>query len=187
MPYQGLLMKKISTLLIACLASLGAQAESPLNYDLNGQYVYTQVKSAGETFSPRLFQVKAGVSLKESLLAGIGIQGQYATPIDDSTKGNLTLDIKSQSGVFITLADPNSDPESLKFMLLLGYGSTKLETLDQFDGKTSDTFSGFAYGFSFQQRIFPKTPLSFSLDCTRHYRDSHLRIDGCGVGASYAF
>src|SRR5690606_8306162 len=114
MPTQGLLMKKFSALLIACLASLGAHAESPLDYDVSGQFVYTQVKAAGETFSPRLFQVKAGVSLNESLFSGIGIQGQYATPISDSTKGNLTVDIESQSGVFVTLVDPDTDPESLK-------------------------------------------------------------------------
>lgn len=180
-------MKKFSALLIACLASFGAHAESPLDYDVSGQFVYTQVKAAGETFSPRLFQVKAGVSLNESLFSGIGIQGQYATPISDSTKGNLTVDIESQSGVFVTLVDPDTDPESLKFVLLVGYGSTKLATRDQLDAEVSDTFSGLAYGFSFQQRIFAKKPVALSLDCMRYYRDSHLRIDGCGLGATYAF
>ncbi len=180
-------MKKLIALLLTSLASLSVQADVPLDFEVSGQLVYGQVKAAGERFAPRLFHIRAEANINESLFSGIGLQGLVGVPVGDSTKNNLTVDVKSQNAVYVTLTDPDADKDALRFVVLLGYASTKLETRDLHNNASSDTFSGFSYGFSFRQRIFAGKPVYLSLDCTRFFRDSSLRIDGCGLGANYAF
>ena len=172
------------------ITSLGAQAELPLAFHTSGQAVYTQVKASGETFSPLLFQLKAGLEFTDGLLDGIGIQGVLATPISDYDTNGLTLEIKQQSGIYLTLTNPDTQPEDLRISVLLGYASTEIEThLPSLgnSGRNKDTFSDFSYGFTLQDRIIESKPFYWTLDYLRYYKDDHLRVDGLGLGVTYAF
>jgi hypothetical protein len=178
----------IVSALAGIFANLSAQAELPVEFRLSGQPVYTQIKSSGESFSPTLFHFKAGVEVKDGLLGGVGLQAVAGVPMSDDSKGDLTVSIKDQSAVYLTLSNPDSDPEGLKFTLFLGYSTSELETqLDTFGGITVNTIEGASYGFSIQDKMLANKPLYWSLDCTRFYRDDNLRFDGCGLGATYAF
>lgn len=183
-------MKARALLLLStfCGLSLGAQADVPLDFHVSGQAVYTQIKSAGEKFSPSLFQFKAGFEINEGIMSGIGLQGVVGTPMTDASKNDLTIDIKEQSAAYITLTDPDVDPQELKFVIFIGYGSTTLETQLESTGlHTENKLDGTSYGFSLQQKVLAKRPLYWTFDCTRFYKDSDVRIDGCGLGATYAF
>lgn len=178
-----------SRLLIAVSAlfsSIGVHANDLVEFNVSGQAIYTQVKSAGVSFSPTLFQLKASAELTEGPLSGIGLQGMVSTPINDATKNNLTVNIKDQHGAYITLTDPEAEQGSIKVIVYIGYAATKLET--EWDtGSMTDTFSGTSFGVTLQQRFSPTSPISWSVDCSRFYRDSNMRIDGCGLGANYVF
>lgn len=172
------------------LVSLGSQADSPLAFHVSGQGVYTQVKASGETFSPSLFQLKADVEFTDGLLDGIGLQGMVAAPMSDDNANALTLEIAQQSGVYLTLTNPETQPEDLKISVLLGYASTDIETqLPQLgDAATNkDTFSDFSYGFTLQDQIIEGKPFYWTLDYIRYYKDDNLRVDGLGFGVTYAF
>jgi len=181
-------MKIRIALLIGALCSLPAYAEAPVEFNVSGQAVFTRIKASDESFSPKLFHLKAGVELTESALAGIGLQAMVSVPISDSTKNEFTVDIDRQHGAYLTLTDPNASPEDLKFVVYVGYATTKLEIEpDMIGGNSSKTFDGTSFGFSLQQRIYADKPWAWSLDCSRFYRDSDIRMDGCGVGANYEF
>lgn len=181
-------MKTRIALLLSTLCAFNAHAEMPLDFNVSGQAVFTKLKVADESFSPKIFQFKAGVELTETALSGVGLQLMAGTPISDSSKDGLTIDVKEQHGAYLTLTDPDAADDALKFVLFVGYASTKLEMEPDFlGGNSSSTFSGTSFGFSLQQRIVADTPISWTLDCTRFYRDSDLRMDGCGVGATYDF
>lgn len=172
------------------IASLGAQAELPIAFHASGQAVYTQVKASGETFSPSLFQLKADFEFTDGLMDGIGIQGMFAAPISDDKANEMTLEIAQQSGIYITLTNPQTQPEDLKVSVLLGYASTEIETnLPNLGANAShkDTFSDFSYGFSLQDRVIEGKPLYWTLDYLRYYNDDNLRVDGLGLGVTYAF
>src|SRR5690606_25134300 len=179
-------MKTRIALFIGALCAMPAQADAPLEFNMSGQAVFTRIKAADENFSPKLFQLKAGVELTDSALAGVGLQAMVGLPIADSTKNNFTIDIDAQHGAYLTLTDPTAAPDAVKFVLYVGYATTKLEVSPDFTGGSANrTFDGTSYGFSLQQRIYANKPWAWSLDCTRFYRDSNMRIDGCGVGANY--
>lgn len=182
-------MKKYLTLLAAILAAQSALAQQrPVEFHASGQAVITRIKAAGEHFSPTLFQFKADARLTEGFFDGVGLQGMIGVPMSDDKKGNLTVDIKQQSAAYITFVSPNLEPDDLKFMLYVGYATTELESrLSSLDLKVKDKYSGTSYGFSLQQRIMVSKPVYLTLDCARYYKKSDLRIDGCGLGASYAF
>jgi hypothetical protein len=73
-------------------------------------------------------------------------------------------------------------------VILLGYAATELEThLPSLGDKQQDTFSGFSYGFSLQDRVVEGKNYYWALDCARYFKDDNLSIDGCGLGVSYAF
>lgn len=173
---------------ISGIASLSAQAENTLAFHASGQAVYTQVKASGETFSPSLFQIKADVGFTDGLMDGIGIQGMVAMPMSDDSAAGMTLEIAQQSGIYVTLTNPDHQPEDLKISILLGYASTEIETqapspIDSY----KDTFSGFSYGFTLQDQIFEGKPFYWTLDFLRYYKDDDLRVDGLGFGVTYAF
>lgn len=175
---------------ISGITSLSAQADLPMTFHLSGQGVYTQTKASGETFSPSLFQLKGDVEFTDGLLDGFGLQAMVATPMSDDSANELTLEIAQQSGIYLTLTNPETDPEDLKISVLLGYASTDIETqLPQLgDAATSkDTFSGFSYGFSLQDQIFEGKAFYWTLDYIRYYKDDNLRVDGLGFGVTYAF
>lgn len=183
-------MKKYLSFLLTAVAANSAMAQQsiPVDFHASGQAVMTRIKSAGESFSPTLFQFKADAQLTEGFFDGVGIQGVVGVPLSDDKKGNLTLDVKQQTAAYITFTSPNPSQDDLKFVLFVGYASTELETqLDSLGLKDKDTFSGTSYGISLQQRIFEKRPVFLTLDCARYYKKSDLRIDGCGLGATYAF
>lgn len=171
-----------------CIASFGALAEAPVVFHVSGQAVYTKIKTGGENFSPSLFQLKADIEFTDSLLDGIGLQGMVAAPINDDKAAGMTLEIAQQSGVYITLTNPEHQPEDLKVSILLGYASTEIETLaPALNAKAKDTFSDFSYGISLQDRIIEGKPFYWTLDYIRYYKDDNLRVDGLGLGVTYAF
>ncbi len=61
------LVTPLSALLLGALASTGANADIPLDFNVSGQAVYTQVKTGGERFSPSVFQFKGGVEFDDGL------------------------------------------------------------------------------------------------------------------------
>lgn len=181
-------MKIRIALIISALFSLSVHAEVPLDFHVSGQAVFTRIKAAGESFSPNMFHIKADAQITEGAFDGIGLQAVVGVPLRDSVKNDMTVDFKKHSAAYITLTDPDAGPNSLKFVVFVGYASTELETRLGTTGTYSvDTFDGTSFGISLQQRIFPKTPLYWNLDCTRFYKDSDIRMDGCGIGATYAF
>lgn len=172
------------------ITSLGAQAEIPLTFHASGQAVYTRVKASGESFSPSLFQFKADLEFTNGLLDGIGLQGLVAAPMSDAEENGMTLEIKQQSAVYITLTNPETQPEDLKISILLGYASTEIETLLPNLGElgsNKDTFSDFSYGISLQDPIIEGKPFYWTLDYIRYYKDDNLSIDGLSLGVTYAF
>ncbi|MGV8838012.1 hypothetical protein [Cellvibrio sp.] len=175
---------------ISGLASLGAQADAPLAFHLSGQGVYTKVKASSETFSPTLFQLKADIEVTNGLLDGIGIHGMVAAPMSDDSANELTLEIAQQSGIYLTLTNPDTQPEDLKVSILLGYASTEIETylpnLGE-SGRYKDTFSDFSYGITLQDQVIEGKPFYWTLDYLRYYNDDNLRVDGLGLGVTYAF
>jgi hypothetical protein len=185
-------MRKSSLLAAGALslvASIQAQAELPLDFHLSGQAAHIKIKSSNESLAPNVFQLRGEVALNEGMFAGIGLLGLVATPINDAQKhGTIGMDITQQSAAYITLTNPETEKDELRFSVLLGYASTEVETKAINLGSSySDTFSGFSYGFALQDQILPKLPLYWSLNCTSYFRDDHLRIEGCGLGATYAF
>lgn len=172
------------------IASLGAQAEIPLTFHVSGQAVYTQVKASGETFSPTLFQFKGGLEFTDGLLDGIGLQGLFAIPISDDQVNEMSLEITQQSGLYLTLTNPEYHPDDLKISILLGYASTEIETylpnLGE-NGHNKDTFSDFSYGISLQDPIIEGKPFYWTADFIRYYKDDNLRVDGISLGVTYAF
>jgi hypothetical protein len=123
------------------------------------------------------------------MLAGIGLQGLFGTAINDASKhGLISMEITQQSAVYLTLTDPDTQPEDLRFSLLLGYATTDIDTQAlKLGSQHSDSFSDFSYGISLQDRIIASKPIYWSLDCASYYRDDNLRIEGCGLGVNYAF
>jgi hypothetical protein len=189
---QGILMCKQLALIISALggiASLGAQADDfPGVFHVSGQAVYTQVKSSGETFSPTLLQLKADVEFTDGPMDGVGIQGMVAIPMSDDKLNDMTLKISQQSGIYLTLTNPDTEPEDIKVSILLGYASTKIETqLPALNAKNKDTFSEFSYGFTLQNQIVEGHAFYLTLDYLRYYNDVNLSIDGLGLGVTYAF
>jgi hypothetical protein len=177
---------------IGSIACLGVQAaeKSPVVFHASGQVVYTQVKAAGESFSPPLFQLKADIEFTDTKMDGIGLQGMIAMPMSDDEANGMTLEINQQSGIYVTLTNPDTQPEDLKVSILLGYASTEVETLLPSLGanaKNKDTFSDFSWGFSLQDRIMEGKPVYWTLDFLRYYKDDDLRVDGLGLGVTYAF
>lgn len=173
---------------ISGIASLGAQADVPLVFHASGQAVYTQVKASGETFSPTLFQLKADIEFTDGLMDGIGIQGMIAAPMTDDKLNDMTLKIAQQSGIYLTLTNPDTQPEDLKISILLGYASTEIETqLPSIKVNNKDAFSDFSYGFTLQDRIVEGHAFYWTLDYLRYYKDDNLRVDGLGLGVTYAF
>jgi hypothetical protein len=71
-----------------------------------------------------LLQFKGEIAFDDSLMDGIGLQGVVAVPISDAKENNMTLEVKQQSGVYITLTNPDTQPEDLRVSVLLGYAST---------------------------------------------------------------
>lgn len=171
------------------IASLGAQADDfPGVFHVSGQAVYTQVKSSGETFSPTLLQLKADIEFTDSLMDGVGIQGMVAIPMSDDKLNDMTLKISQQSGIYLTLTNPDTEPEDIKVSILLGYASTKIETqLPALNAKNKDTFSEFSYGFTLQNQIVEGHAFYLTFDYLRYYNDVNLSIDGFGLGVTYAF
>lgn len=178
---------------ISGIAGFGAHAaeeNASLVFHASGQAVYTQVKASDETFSPSLFQFKGDMEFIDGPMDGIGLQAMVAVPISDAQKNGMTLEITQQSGIYVTLTNPETHVDDLKISVLLGYASTEIETSlpslgDQ--GEIDDTFSGFSYGFSLQHRLIEDKPFYWTLDFLRYYRDDNLRVDGLGLGVIYAF
>ena len=174
--------------LMGALGSLQAQAELPLDFRLSGQAAHIKIKAANESLAPNVFQLRGEVAVTRGLLAGIGIQGLFGSSINDASKHDLiTMDITQQSAVYVTLSDPDTQPDEMRVSLLLGYATTDIDTLSVSLGSTSDSFSGFSYGVSLQDRIVASKPIYWSVDCASYYRDDNLRIEGCGLGVNYAF
>lgn len=185
------LVSSLCSLALLGSASALAQAPSeglPLAYHLSGQATYTRIKTGGENFSPSLFQFRADIEATDGLLDGIGLQGLVGVPMSDASKNDLTLDISQQTGAYITLANPEYQPRDLRVVVMLGYVTTELETsLPRLGATNKDSFSGFSYGFSLQDRVVEGKNYYWALDCARYFKDDNLRIDGCGLGVSYAF
>lgn len=170
------------------ISSLGAQADNTLKFHASGQAVYTQVKTAGETFSPSLFQIKADMEFTDGLMDGIGLQGLVALPISDDSANGMTLEIDQQSGIYLTLTNPETEPEDIKISVLLGYATTAINTTTpSLNDNNEETFSDFSWGLSLQDRILEGQPVFWTLDFLRYYRDDNLRIDGLSFGVTYAF
>ncbi|WP_049630850.1 outer membrane beta-barrel protein [Cellvibrio sp. pealriver] len=177
--------------LLGALACSHAMAKQDLiAYSASAQAVYTKIKASGESFSPSLLQLKGEVAFTDGLMDGIGLQALIAAPMSDAKENNLTMDVKQQSGIYLTLTSPDTQPEDLKVSVLLGYASTELETNLPSLGnlaKNKDTFSDFSYGVSLQDRIMRNKNFYWTLDYLRYYKDDHLTIDGFGLGVTYAF
>ena len=179
---------------LGSFATFGVQAEeteqTPVDFYVSGQAVWTQVKSSGEEFSPSLFQLKANVEFNYLKIAGIGLQGMVGLPMSGDNANGMDLEITQQSGIYVTFTDPNTQPDDLKVSILLGHASTEIETYlpSLGDAATNnDTYSGFSYGFSLQDQIVEGEPFYWTLDLIRYYKDSDLRVDGLGLGVTYAF
>mgnify|MGYP001627427350 CR=1 FL=1 len=188
------LVSSLCSLALASSAGSFAQGQSqagnnlPLAYHVSGQATYTRIKAAGESFSPSLFQLRADVEVTNGILDGIGLQGMVAVPMSNDKKHGMTLDISQQTGAYITLANPDYQPGDIRVVILLGYTSTELEThLPSLGNAQKDRFGGFSYGFSLQDRVMEGKNYYWALDCARYFKDDNLRIDGCGLGVSYAF
>lgn len=186
------LVTSLCALALVSSASAFAQGQTqdglPLAYHLSGQATYTKIKASGESFSPSLFQFRADVEVTNGMLDGIGLQGVLGVPMSNDEKNGMTLDIKQQSAAYITLSNPDYEPGDLRVVILLGYAATELEThLPSLGDKQQDTFSGFSYGFSLQDRVVEGKNYYWALDCARYFKDDNLSIDGCGLGVSYAF
>lgn len=182
------LVTPLGALLIGACASIGVKAEVPLAFHVSGQAAYTWVKAGGDRFSPTLFQFKGDLEFTDGLLDGIGIQGVFGTPIDSDERHGMSLEITEQTAAYITLTNPEYEAGDLKVSVLLGYATTEIEAhLPRLGGPIKDSFSGFSYGFSLQDPIMENKPLYWTLDCVRSYRDDDLRVDGCGLGVTYAF
>lgn len=178
----------LSGLFLSGLCTLAAHADIPVDFQLSGQAVYTQIKVANEKFTPSLFNFKADAEVTEGAFSGIGVQAVLGVPMTNSEKNGLTVDINSHSAFYITLTDPDADPNGIKFVVYVGYATTKLETQSPATGNYGkNTLDGTSYGLSLQQRVMANSPFSWTLDCTRFIKDSNMRIDGCGVGAAYEF
>jgi hypothetical protein len=188
---KRLLVTKSLICILGTQVAANAMAEKELLvYNLSAQAVYTKITAAGESFSPSLLQFKGEIAFDDSLMDGIGLQGVVAVPISDAKENNMTLEVKQQSGVYITLTNPDTQPEDLRVSVLLGYASTELETsLSALgdSGKNKDSFSDFSYGVSLQDRILRNKNFYWTLDYLRYYKDDHLKIDGLGLGVTYAF
>jgi hypothetical protein len=170
------------------VAANAAAEKDLLVYNLSAQAVYTKIKTAGESFSPSLLQFKGEIAFDDGLMDGIGLQGVVAAPISDAKENNMTLEVKQQSGVYITLTNPDTQPEDLRISVLLGYASTELQTsLPALGDKNKDTFSDFSYGVSLQDLILRNKNFYWTLDYLRYYKDDYLTIDGFGLGVTYAF
>lgn len=186
------LLTSLCSLALVTGASQLAHAQVPpdltLAYHVSGQAVYTRVNAGGENFSPSLFQFRADVEATNGIFDGIGLQGMFAVPITNAEKNSLTLDITQQSGAYLTLTNPEYTPGDLRISILLGYATTELETtLPSLNTTNTDSFGGFSYGFSLQDPIAAGKNYYWTLDCARYFKDDNLRIDGCGLGVSYAF
>ena len=154
------LVISLCTLALASSAGAIAQMQSqpqdglPLAYHISGQATYTRIKASGESFSPSLFQFRADVEATNGMLDGIGLQGMVGVPMSNAEKHGMTLEIKQQTGAYITLSNPDYEPGDLRVSILLGYASTELEThLPSLGNAQKDRFGGFSYGFSLQDRI----------------------------------
>jgi hypothetical protein len=179
---------------LGSMTALGLHAaeaeESAVDFYLSGQAVYTQVKASGESFTPPLFQVKANIEFNAMKIDGIGLQGVVGMSMSDDSANGMTLDVPQQTGLYVTLTDPHTQPEDLKISILLGYASTEIETnLPSLgaEGKNKDSFSDFSYGFSLQDQIVAGEPFYWTLDLIRYYKDDDVRVDGLGFGVTYAF
>lgn len=183
------LVTPIGALVFGALASPLASAEIPLDFHVSAQATYAQVKTGGERFAPSLFHFKGNLEFTDGLLDGIGLQGVVGVPMSDDDKHGMTLEITEQTAAYITLTNPEYEAGDLKVSVLLGYASTEIEYhLPRLgDIPNKDTFSGFSYGFSLQDPILENKPLYWTLDCARTYKDDDLRVDGCGLGVTYAF
>jgi hypothetical protein len=185
------LVTPLGALLLGAFASTGANAEIPLAFHFFGQATYTQVKTGGERFSPSLFHFKSELEFTDGILDGIGLQGAVGIPMGDDDKHSMTMEITEQTAAYITLTNPEYEAGDLKVSVLLGYASTEIETnlprLPEDARQYTGTFSGFSYGFSLQDPILENKPLYWRLDCVRSYHDDNLRVDGCGLGVTYAF
>src|SRR6187551_2744789 len=119
--------KRLALLISAMssIASLGAQAaeDNTLVFHASGQAVYTQIKAEGEEFSPPLFQLKADIEFTDGNMDGIGLQGFVAVPMSDDEANGMTLEVTQQSGLYITLTNPDTEPGDLRVNILLGYAS----------------------------------------------------------------
>lgn len=183
----------LGALLLGAFASTAAQAEIPLAFHVSGQATYTQVSSKSDNlqrarFSPTLFHFKGDLEFTDGLLDGIGLQGVFGVPISNDEKHGMTVEITEQTAAYITLTDPDYEPSDLKISVLLGYASTELEYhLPRLGGPVTETYSGFSFGFSLQDPIIEGKPYYWTLDCVRSYNDDDLRVDGCGLGVTYAF
>jgi hypothetical protein len=182
------LVTPLGALLIGACASIGVKAEIPLAFNVSGQATYTWVKAGGERFSPSLFHFKGDLGFTSGLLDGIGIQGVFGVPMSNDERHGMTLEITEQTAAYVTLTNPEYEAGDLKVTVLLGYATTEIEAhLPRLGGPVKDSFSGFSYGFSLQDPIMENKPLYWTLDCVRSYRDDDLRVDGCGLGVTYAF
>lgn len=182
------LVKPLGALLVGAFASISAKAEIPLDFHVSGQATYTLIKAGGERFSPTVFLFKGGLEFDDGLLDGIGLQGVVGVPMSNDDKHGVTMEVTEQNAAYVTLTNPEYEAGDLKISILLGYASTEIEThLPRLGAPYSDTFSGFSYGFSLQDPIMENKPLYWSLDCVRSYKDDDLRVDGCGLGVTYAF
>ena len=182
------LVKPLSVLFLSTFASISVKAEIPLDFHVSGQATYTQIKSGGERFSPSIFLFKGGLEFDDGLLDGIGLQGVVGVPMTNDDKHGMTMEITEQTAAYITLTNPEYVEGDLKISLLLGYASTEIEAhLPRIGGPFKDTYSGFSFGFSIQDPILENKPFYWSLDCARSYNDDDLRVDGCGLGVTYAF
>jgi len=113
-----------------------------------------------------------------------------AVPMSDDEANGMTLEVTQQSGLYITLTNPDTEPGDLRVNILLGYASTEIETTLPSLGseaKHKDTFSDFSYGFSLQDQIVEGKPFYWTLDLIRYFKNDDLRVDGLGLGVTYAF
>jgi hypothetical protein len=87
------------------------------------------------------------------------------------------VEITDHNAMYLTLTNPDADPNGIKFVVYVGYASTKLKTLTQ---ATSDytklTLDGTSYGFSLQQRVTANSPFSWTLDCDRRQIQSDTAV-----------
>ena len=180
----------ISSMIALTSTSALAIDKRPVVFTTSAQAVQNYIKTSGERISPTLLQFKAEAAFTDGILDGIGVQGVVAAPISGDDKHDLTLEVKQQTGIYLTLTNPETQAEDLKVSVLLGYASTEIETTLPALGnnaRNSDSFSGFSYGISVQDRILENRNFYWTLDYLQYYKDDVLRIDGLGLGVTYAF